>query len=173
RGSHFFPTRRSSDLVVMKMLPFDNKSEFQVVVDMPEGTTVEQTARVLADLAANLRERPEVTDFQAYAGTASPMSFNGLVRQYYLREGPNVGDIQVNLVHRTARDLQSHDIALAIRGPLVEIGERHGASVKVVEVPPGPPVQAPLVAEIYGPDYAGQQRLAEAVHGLFAETDGI
>jgi multidrug efflux pump subunit AcrB len=159
--------------VVMKMLPFDNKSEFQVVVDMPEGTTVEQTARVLSELGAFLRTRPEVTDFQAYAGTASPMSFNGLVRQYYLREGPHVGDIQVNLVHRTERDLKSHDIALAVRAPLVEIGNRYGASVKVVEVPPGPPVQAPLVAEIYGPDYAGQQRLAAAVHELFVATDGI
>ena len=159
--------------VVMKMLPFDNKSEFQVVVDMPEGTTVEQTARVLSELADYLRTRPEVTDFQAYAGTASPMNFNGLVRQYYLREGPHVGDIQVNLVPRRARDLKSHEIALEVRGPLVEIGERFGASVKVVEVPPGPPVQAPIVAEIYGPDYAGQARLAEAVHALFAETDGI
>jgi len=159
--------------VVMKMLPFDNKSEFQVVVDMPEGTTVEQTARVLADMAAYLRTRPEVTDFQVYAGTASPINFNGLVRQYYLREGANVGDIQVNLVDRTERDLQSHDIALAVRGPLVEIAERYGGSVKVVEVPPGPPVQAPLVAEIYGPDYAGQQRLAAAVQALFDSTKDI
>jgi multidrug efflux pump subunit AcrB len=159
--------------VVMKMLPFDNKSEFQVVVDMPEGTTVEQTARVLADMAAYLRTRAEVTDFQVYAGTAAPINFNGLVRQYYLREGANVGDIQVNLVDRTERDLQSHDIALAVRAPLVEIAARYGASVKVVEVPPGPPVQAPLVAEIYGPDYAGQQRLAAAVHDLFASTTDI
>src|SRR5690606_2452039 len=100
--------------VVMKMLPFDNKWEFRVVVDMPEGTTVEQTARVLADMAAYLRTRAEVTDFQVYAGTAAPINFNGLVRQYYLREGANVGDIQVNLVDRTERDLQSHDIALEI-----------------------------------------------------------
>src|SRR5690606_16025388 len=155
------------------MLPFDNKSEFQVVVDMPEGTTVEQTARVLAELAEYLRTRPEVTDFQVYAGTASPMNFNGLVRQYYLRQGPHVGDIQVNLVPRTERDLKSHDIALEVRGPLVEIGKRFGASVKVVEVPPGPPVQAPIVAEIYGPDYEGQARLAEALHALFVETEGI
>nr|MBO2514937.1 multidrug transporter AcrB [Gammaproteobacteria bacterium] len=159
--------------VVLKMLPFDNKSEFQVVVDMPEGTTVEQTARVLAELAEYLRTRPEVTDFQVYAGTASPMNFNGLVRQYYLRQGPHVGDIQVNLVPRTERDLKSHDIALEVRGPLVEIGKRFGASVKVVEVPPGPPVQAPIVAEVYGPDYEGQARLAEAIHALFVETEGI
>src|SRR5690606_2068873 len=159
--------------VVMKMLPFDNKSEFQVVVDMPEGATVEQTARVLAEMADWLRTRPEVTDFQAYAGTAAPINFNGLVRQYYLREGANVGDIQVNLVDRTERDLQSHDIARAVRPALVEIGARHGASVKVVEVPPGPPVQAPLVAEIYGPDDAGRRSLAGAVHELFRETADI
>src|SRR5690606_37541366 len=120
-----------------------------------------------------LRTRPEVTDFQVYAGTASPMNFNGLVSQYYLRQGPHVGDIQVNLVPRTERDLKSHDIALDVRGPLVEIGKRFGASVKVVEVPPGPPVQAPIVAEVYGPDYAGQARLAEALHALFVETEGI
>ncbi|HEX7061414.1 MAG TPA: efflux RND transporter permease subunit [Woeseiaceae bacterium] len=159
--------------VVMKMLPFDNKSEFQVVVDMPEGTTVEQTARVLAEMAGWLRTRPEVTDFQAYAGTAAPINFNGLVRQYYLREGANVGDIQVNLVDRTERDLQSHDIALAVRPALVEIGERYGASVKVVEVPPGPPVHAPLVAEVYGPDDAGRRRLAGALHDLFRGTPDI
>src|SRR5690606_31443244 len=147
--------------------------EFQVVVDMPEATTVEQTARVLAEMAAWLRTRPEVTDFQVYAGIAAPINFNGLVRQYYLREGANVGDIQVNLVDRTERDLQSHDIALDVRPPLVEIAERYGASVKIVEVPPGPPVQAPLVAEIYGPDYEGQQRLAGTIHQLFDATDDI
>src|SRR5690606_34911541 len=153
--------------VVMKMLPFDNKSEFQVVIDMPEGTTVEQTARVLSEMGAYLRTRPEVTDFQGYAGIAAPINFNGLVRQYYLREGANLGDIQVNLVDRTERSLQSHDIALEVRPALVEIAKRYDASVKVVEVPPGPPVQAPLVAEIYGPDYAGQQRLAGIIHDLF------
>ncbi len=159
--------------VVMKMLPFDNKSELQVVVDMPEGTTVEQTARVLSEMAGWLRTRPEVTDFQAYAGTAAPINFNGLVRQYYLREGANVGDIQVNLVDRAERELQSHDIALEVRPALVEIAERHGASVKIVEVPPGPPVQAPLVAEIYGPDAAGRQRLAGMIHELFRTTEDI
>ena len=159
--------------VVMKMLPFDNKSEFQVVVDMPEGTTVEQTARVLSEMGAWLRTRPEVTDFQAYAGIAAPINFNGLVRQYYLREGANLGDIQVNLVDRTERSQQSHDIALEVRPALVEIAKRYDASVKVVEVPPGPPVQAPLVAEVYGPDYAGQQRLAGVIHDLFRATDDI
>src|SRR5690606_30135205 len=157
----------------MKMLPFDNKSEFQVVVDMPEGTTVEQTARVLSEMGAYLRTRPEVTDFQAYAGIAAPINFNGLVRQYYLREDPNQGDIQVNPVDRAERSLQSHDIALEVRPALVEIAKRYDASVKVVEVPPGPPVQAPLVAEIYGPDYAGQQRLAGVIHDLFRTTDDI
>ena len=160
-------------LVVMKMLPFDNKSELQVVVDMPEGTSAEQTARVLGELAELVRAVPEVTDYQVYAGTASPINFNGLVRQYYLREGANVGDIQVNLVDKDLRDEQSHEIALALRDPLTDIARAHGASVKIVEVPPGPPVQAPLVAEIYGPDYAGQLEVATALRDLFAETPDI
>jgi multidrug efflux pump subunit AcrB len=148
--------------VVLKMLPFDNKSEFQVVLDMPEGTTVEQTGRVLDEMAAYIKGIPEVTDYQVYAGTAAPINFNGLVRQYYLREGPNVGDIQVNL-----------EIASAARPALNEIGKRHGGSVKIVEVPPGPPVQAPLVAEIYGPSYEGQQKIAGELRQLFANTDDI
>jgi multidrug efflux pump subunit AcrB len=160
-------------IVVMKMLPFDNKSEVQIVVDMPEGTTVEQTARVLGALADYVKTVPEVTNYQTYAGTASPINFNGLVRQYYLREGAYVGDMQVNLVDKGNRDRQSHEIALALRAPLVEIGARYGASVKVVEVPPGPPVQAPLVAEIYGPDYAGQLAIAEALREMFVSTDDI
>ncbi|MES1943599.1 acriflavin resistance protein [Salinisphaera sp. PC39] len=159
--------------VVMKMLPFDNKSEFQVVVDMPEGTPLETTDRVLGELAAYLAGIPEVTDWQTYAGTASPINFNGLVRQYYLRGEPHQGDIQVNLVDKGERDRPSHDIARAVRGPLQAIGERHGANVKIVEVPPGPPVLAPLVAEIYGPDYAGQQRVAETVRGVFENTDDV
>ena len=160
-------------VVVMKMLPFDNKSEFQVVLDMPEGTTVEQTARVLDEMAAYVAGVPEVTDYQVYAGTAAPINFNGLVRQYYLREGPNVGDIQVNLIDKHDRDRKSHEIASAVRAELDRIGTAHGGSVKVVEVPPGPPVQAPLVAEIYGPDYDGQQRLAARMAELFANTDDI
>ncbi len=159
--------------VVMKMLPFDNKSEFQVVLDMPEGTTVEQTSRVLDDLAAYVREIPEVTDYQVYAGTAAPINFNGLVRQYYLREGPTVGDIQVNLVEKSERKRKSHEIASAARPALDEIAKRHGGSVKVVEVPPGPPVQAPLVAEVYGPDYAGQQKVAAELRQLFTQTADI
>ena len=160
-------------LVVLKMLPFDNKSEFQVVVDMPEGTTVEQTARVLRELGGYLATVPEVTDYQAYAGTASPINFNGLVRQYYLREGANVGDIQVNLTDKHARERKSHEIALAVRGPLAEIGKRLDANVKVVEVPPGPPVQSPLVAEIYGIDYDGQRRVAKQVRAVFDQTKDV
>jgi len=160
-------------VVVMKMLPFDNKSEFQVVLDMPEGTSVEQTTRVLDEMAAYVAEIPEVTDYQVYAGTAAPINFNGLVRQYYLRDGANVGDIQVNLVDKSDRHRKSHEIAAAARARLNEIGSAFGGSVKVVEVPPGPPVQAPLVAEVYGPDYAGQQRLAWQLRELFANTTDI
>ncbi len=160
-------------LVVLKMLPFDNKSEFQVVVDMPEGTSVEQTARVLGELGTYLSGVPEVTDYQVYAGTAAPINFNGLVRQYYLRSAANVGDIQVNLVDKHSRDRKSHEIALAVREPLQAIGRRLNANVKVVEVPPGPPVQSPLVAEIYGLDYPGQLRVAKEVRGVFETTPDI
>ncbi len=159
--------------VVMKMLPFDNKSEFQVVLDMPEGTTVEQTGRVLDEMADYLSTLPEVTDFQVYVGTAAPINFNGLVRQYYLREGANVGDIQVNLVSKSQRERKSHEIATAVRARLNEIGTSYGGAVKVVEVPPGPPVQSPLVAEVYGPDYAGQQDIARQLRELFAATPDI
>jgi len=161
------------ELVVLKMLPFDNKSEFQVVVDMPEGTSLEQTARVLTSLGDYLATVPEVTDYQAYAGTASPINFNGLVRQYYLRSGANMGDIQVNLMPKHHRERKSHEIALAVRGPLAEIGRRFDANIKVVEVPPGPPVQAPLVAEIYGIDYVGQRRVAEVVRKVFERTPDV
>jgi multidrug efflux pump subunit AcrB len=159
--------------VVLKMLPFDNKSEFQVVLDMPEGTPVEETARVLDALAAEVAKRPEVTDYQVYAGTSAPINFNGLVRQYYLRSGPEVGDIQVNLVDKHHRDLKSHEIALEVRPALAEIGRRHGGSVKVVEVPPGPPVQAPLVAEVYGPFQQAQQDLTQDLRKVFDRTPGV
>ncbi len=159
--------------VVMKMLPFDNKSEFQVVLDMPEGTTSEQTGRVLDEMARYLATLPEVTDYEVYVGTAAPINFNGLVRQYYLREGANVGDIQVNLVDKARRDRKSHDIATAVRPHLDEIGRKFGGSVKIVEVPPGPPVQSPLVAEVYGPEYAGQQEIAGELRRLFADTPDI
>jgi multidrug efflux pump subunit AcrB len=163
----------AAKLVVLKMLPFDNKSEFQVVLDMPEGTSVEQTARVLDVMAGYLRTVPEVTDYEVYAGLAAPINFNGLVRQYYLRKAANVGDIQVNLADKAQRDRQSHEIALAARPPLVEIAQRFGGSVKVVEVPPGPPVQAPIVAEVYGPSYEGQRALATELHALFSKTADI
>ena len=160
-------------LVVLKMLPFDNKSEFQVVVDMPAGTPVERTAAVLRDLSAEIARVPEVTHYQAYAGVASPINFNGLVRQYYLRESAALGDIQVNLLDKHARDRKSHEIALAVRPALQKIGQAHGAEVKVVEVPPGPPVLAPIVAEIYGPDPAGQLAVAKRVRAAFAATPDI
>ena len=159
--------------VQLKMLPFDNKSEFQVVVDMPAGTPVERTAAVLHELGAQLATVPEVTDYQAYAGLSGPINFNGLVRQYYLRTGGEVGDIQVNLVDKHHRNEKSHAIAMRVRPALQEIGKRHGANVKVVEVPPGPPVLSPIVAEVYGPDANGRREVAHAVRAALAGTDGI
>jgi len=159
--------------VVLKMLPFDNKSEFQVVVDMPAGTPVERTAAVLRDLSSAVAQIPEVTDYQAYAGAASPINFNGLVRQYYLRESAELGDIQVNLVDKHHRDRKSHEIAQSVRPALEAIAARHGAELKVVEVPPGPPVLSPIVAEIYGPDFAGQAAVAKRVRAAFASTPDI
>ena len=141
----------AAKLVVLKMLPFDNKSEFQVVVDLPAGTPVEVTAAVLHDMGAYLATVPEVTDYQAYAGMAAPINFNGLVRQYYLRAAPETGDLQVNLKGKEERDRKSHEIAQAVRPRLQEIASRWNARVKVVEVPPGPPVLSPIVAEVYGP----------------------
>ncbi|QDW66805.1 efflux RND transporter permease subunit [Luteimonas granuli] len=160
-------------LVVMKMMPFDNKSELQVVVDLPEGRTLEDTGALLTELARVLDEVPEVLDYQGYAGTAAPINFNGLVRQYDLRAGANVGDLQVNLVDRHERSRKSHDIAVALRPELAAIGRRHGASVKVVEVPPGPPVLSPIVAEVYGPDYDRQRRIGLALEQRFLDTEGI
>ncbi|HAG74544.1 MAG TPA: multidrug transporter AcrB, partial [Thauera sp.] len=160
-------------LVVMKMLPFDNKSEFQVVLDMPVGTPVEDTARVLNEIGAHLAAVPEVTDWQSYAGTAAPINFNGLVRQYYLRSAPEQGDIQVNLVDKSARSRQSHEIAVAVRDAVSTIATRNGGNAKVVEVPPGPPVLSPIVAEIYGPDYAGQLEVARRVRAAFEATPDI
>ena len=160
-------------LVQLKMLPFDNKSEFQVVVDMPAGTPVEQTAAVLHELGNYLATVQEVTDYQAYAGTAAPINFNGLVRQYYLRVGGEVGDIQVNLVDKHHRSEQSHAIATYLRPALQKIGERFNANVKVVEVPPGPPVQAPIVAEVYGPEATGRRDVAKAVRAVFDKAPGV
>ncbi|WP_020651240.1 efflux RND transporter permease subunit [Solimonas variicoloris] len=159
--------------VILKMLPFDNKSEFQVLVDMPEGTPLEQTTRVLDALADYVQTIPEVTDYQIYAGAAAPINFNGLVRQYYLRSASYQGDIQVNLLDKHLRHRKSHEIALAARAPLAAIGKEFGATVSIVEVPPGPPVQAPLVAEIYGLDYARQQDVARQVRAVFAATPDV
>ncbi len=159
--------------VVLKMLPFDNKSEFQVVVDMPEGTTVEQTARVMAALGQRIAQTPEVTDYQVYAGGASPINFNGLVRQYYLRRGANVGDIQINLLDKHERERQSHEIARSLRAPLQAIGQRFNANVKIVEVPPGPPVMSPLVAEVYGLNDQGQRLVAQEVRAVFEQTPDV
>ena len=160
-------------LVILKMLPFDNKSEFQIIVDMPVGTPLEKTAQVLSEMGTVVAQVPEVTDYQAYAGTAAPINFNGLVRQYYLRSGPEVGDLQVNLVDKHDRDRKSHEIAQTIRPAVEAIAKKHGADVKVVEVPPGPPVMSPIVAEIYGPDYDAQIQVAKQVRGVFEKTKGI
>lgn len=159
--------------VVLKMLPFDNKSEFQVVVDMPPGTPVETTAAVLREMGAAIAKVPEVTDYQAYAGIASPINFNGLVRQYYLRASSELGDLQVNLVDKHHRHRKSHEIALAVRPELQAIAKKHGARVKVVEVPPGPPVLSPIVAEVYGPDEAGRRAVAKQVLAAFEGTADI
>jgi multidrug efflux pump subunit AcrB len=159
--------------VKVKMLPFDNKSEFQIIVDTDEGSTLEHTTRVATDIAMAIRGEPEVTDFQIYAGTAAPYNFNGLVRHYFLRRGANVADVQVNLVEKGERSAQSHDIAVRIRPRVEEIAARHGARVKIAEVPPGPPVLQTLVAEIYGPDYATQIDSAARVREIFEATEGV
>ena len=157
-------------LVILKMLPFDNKSEFQVIVDMRAGTPVERTAAVLRELGTFLATVPEVTHYQAYAGVAAPINFNGLVRQYYLRSGGEVGDLQVNLVDKAHRSDQSHAIAARLRPQLAKIAAAHGARLKVVEVPPGPPVLSPVVAEIYGPDQPAARQLAGEVRAIFKST---
>jgi multidrug efflux pump subunit AcrB len=161
------------EFVKVKMLPFDNKSEFQVIVDMPEGTTLEQTDGVTRLLAAQVMKQPEVIDLQTYVGTASPYNFNGLVRHYFLRRGANVADIQVNLQGKHDRDLQSHEIAKRVRTQLAPIARRYGARIKVAEVPPGPPVLQTLVAEVYGPTQEGQVRLARQIRDLLENTGGV
>ncbi|HIE54890.1 MAG TPA: efflux RND transporter permease subunit [Chromatiaceae bacterium] len=159
--------------VIMKMLPFDNKSEFQVVLDMPEGTSLEQTALVLGEIGDYLATVPEVRDYQVYAGTHSPIGFNGLVRQYYLRRGAHLGNIQVNLVDKRHRQRKSHEIALSVRDRVQSIASGYDGNARIVEVPPGPPVQSPLVAEIYGIDYEGQIEAAKKVRDVFEETPDI
>ena len=160
-------------LVQLKMLPFDNKSEFQVMVDMPAGTPVEKTSAVLHELGSYLQTVPEVTDYQAYAGTSAPINFNGLVRQYYLRAGGEVGDIQVNLLDKHHRSEQSHAIAMRIRSALQQIGKPYSANIKMVEVPPGPPVLAPIVAEVYGPTDEGRRQVAKSARRVFEQQAGV
>jgi multidrug efflux pump subunit AcrB len=159
--------------VKVKMLPFDNKSEFQIIVNTPEGTTLEQTLHITREMAKAIRTEPEVRDYQIYAGTASPFNFNGLVRHYFMRRGPNVADIQVNLVGKDERSAQSHDIAKRMRPALAKIAAKHGASVAVAEVPPGPPVLQTLVAEIYSPDETQRIALARRVRDIFEASPGV
>ena len=160
-------------LVILKMLPFDNKSEFQIVVDMPTGTALEKTGAVMRDIGSYLATVPEVTDYEAYVGAASPINFNGLVRQYYLRSASEQGDVQVNLRDKDLRSRSSHEIATAALEPIKEIAAKWDAKVKIVEVPPGPPVMSPIVAEIYGPDYEGAREVAGSVREQFGSIDGI
>jgi multidrug efflux pump subunit AcrB len=159
--------------VKVKMLPFDNKSEFQIILDMPEGSPLEQTTRVALEMAEVVGREPEVVDYQIYAGTASPYNFNGLVRHYFLRSGPTVADIQVNLKGKGERDTQSHTIASRVRPAVAGIAAKYGATVAVAEVPPGPPVLQTVVAEIYGPDDASRVQLAAKVKEIFASTEGV
>ncbi len=160
-------------LVQIKMLPFDNKSEFQVILNMPEGTPLEDTARVAREMANKALEAAEVQDVQIYVGTAAPFNFNGLVRHYFARRGPNVADLQINLVPKGERRLQSHDIAVRIRPILTEIANREGANIAVAEVPPGPPVLQTIVMEVYAPDESNRLALATSIRDLMARTDGI
>ncbi|MBZ5513654.1 MAG: efflux RND transporter permease subunit [Acidobacteriia bacterium] len=160
-------------IVRVKMLPFDNKSEFQVIIDMPEGTTLEQTARVAREIARRVAQEPEVVNYQIYAGTAAPYNFNGLVRHYFLRRASNEADIQVNLLPKGERSAQSHDIAKRVRLAIDPIGAKYGARLKVAEIPPGPPVYQTLVAEVYGPDYGQQIAVAEKIRDEFKKTPGV
>jgi multidrug efflux pump subunit AcrB len=159
--------------VKVKMLPFDNKSEFQIILNMPEGSALERTTQAAREIAAAIRTEPEVTDYQIYAGVASPFNFNGLVRHYFMRRGANVADIQVNLLPKSERKAQSHEIAKRIRPRVTEIAARFGARVAVAEVPPGPPVLQTLVAEIYGPNEESRLDLAQQVIGIFKRTPGV
>ena len=159
--------------VKVKMLPFDNKSEFQIILNMPEGASLEQTTAVAREMAASIRDEPEVTNWQIYAGVAAPFNFSGLVRHYFMRRGANIADIQVNLVSKHDRKAQSHDIAKRVRPRLAAIAQRYQARVAVAEVPPGPPVLQTLVAEIYGPNEASRLKLADKVKTIFKQTPGV
>ena len=159
--------------VAVKMLPFDNKNEVQVVIDMPEGTTLERTSAVTQDIAQYLKTVPEVVNYQSYVGSASPITFNGLVRHYDMRGSSNTADIQVNLLHKEDRNKQSHDIAKVIRPEIHKIAKKYSANVKIVEVPPGPPVLSTIVAEVYGPDYETQVKIADEVQKILINTDDV
>lgn len=159
--------------VAVKMLPFDNKNEFQVVIDMPEGTTLERTSAVTREIAQYLTTFPEVVNYQNYIGASAPITFNGLVRHYDMRGGSNMADIQVNLLSKKERKLQSHDIAKKVRPSIQEIAQKYGANVKVVEVPPGPPVLSTIVAEVYGPDYKEQIKVAHQIKEILKNTDDV
>jgi len=177
-GGVVFLLLASMSLVVLKavkvkMLPFDNKSEFQVIVDMPEGSTLEQTSAVTRELAGYVSTMPEVVNYQMYVGTSAPYNFNGLVRHYFLRRGSNVADIQVNLLSKDERSLQSHDIAKRVRPALQQIAQKYNANVKIAEVPPGPPVLQTIVAEVYGPAYERQIEIARNIRGILEQTDGV
>lgn len=160
-------------LVTVKILPFDNKNEFQIVIDMPEGTSLERSALVTKEIAAFLQTKPMVLSYENYVGTSAPVSFNGLVRHYDLRSGSNVADIHVNLLHKNDRNLQSHEIAKSLRSGIQNIAKKYNANVKIVEVPPGPPVLSTMVAEIYGPDYNQQILLANQLKKLFETTPNV
>jgi multidrug efflux pump subunit AcrB len=158
---------------VVKMLPHDNKSELQVVLDMPEGTTLEATAALAKELAMATREMPEVSDIETYVGTSAPFNFNGLVRHYFLRSGPLVADLQVNLLPKHERDRASHEFAKRLRERLLPIAQRGGGNLKVAEVPPGPPVLSTLVAELYAPSEEERLALAREVRKVFESTPGV
>jgi multidrug efflux pump subunit AcrB len=160
-------------MVRVKMLPFDNKSELQVIINMPDGTPLEQTARVVQALGSELAQQPDVLNYQTYTGTSGPYNFNGLVRHYYMRHQPNQADIQVNLLPANQRSDQSHAIAKRLRPLLDKIGDQYGARIQVSEVPPGPPVIQTLVAEVYGPDLAGQTKVAQQIKAIFQQTAGV
>ncbi len=159
--------------VQFKMLPFDNKSELQVIVDMPEGTTLEQTAMVTQELGKYIKTVPEVMNYQSYIGTSAPYNFNGLVRHYFLRQGSNEADIQINFLPKEKRHMQSHDLAKKMRPELQKIGQKYNANIKLAEIPPGPPVISTIVAEVYGPDTKRQIEIAQQIKQIFKDTKGV
>lgn len=159
--------------VLVKMLPFDNKNEFQIVIDLPEGTTLERTNAVTQEIAEYVKNRPEVINYQTYVGTASPITFNGLVRHYDMRNEARMADIQVNITNKDDRSEQSHDIAKSFREEVRKIGDVYGANIKIVEVPPGPPVLSTIVAEVYGPDYDEQIKIAQNIKDILSETQDV